>query len=155
MIIRDAKLGDEVSILGLIHELAVYEKAPNEVINTAENLSKDLFQDKVCEAIVAESDGVIVGFALYYTAYSTWKGRCLYLEDFYVQPAFRKQAIGTLLFEKVIAIAKERKVARMDWQVLDWNELALSFYRKHNAILESEWINGRFFFPNSSLEESI
>jgi ribosomal protein S18 acetylase RimI-like enzyme len=155
MMIREAKVGDESAILALIRELAEYEKAPNEVINTTENLRKDLFEDQVCDAIVAESNGEIVGFALYYTAYSTWKGRSLYLEDFYVQPTFRKQSIGAKLFEKVMSIAKDRKVARMDWQVLEWNELALSFYRKYDAILDPEWINGRFFFPDSFLEKSI
>lgn len=148
--IREAKLGDEQAIMGLIQELAEYEKEPDQVTNTVENLRRDLFEDGLCEAFVAESEGRIVGFALFYTSYSTWKGRCLYLEDFYVQPEFRKMAYGTQLFEKVVQVAKERKMARMDWQVLDWNELAINFYKKHNAILNSEWLNGRFYFDYHS-----
>lgn len=147
MDIREARLGDEHAILGLIIELAIYEKAPNDVINTAENLAVDLFTDRICEALVVENEvGAIIGFALYYTSYSTWKGRCLYLEDFYIQPEFRRGGIGSVLFEKVVSIAKERGVKRMDWQVLDWNEPAISFYKKQEAILDPEWLNGRLFF---------
>ncbi len=146
MILRVARPGDEIAILGLIKELADYEKAPNEVINTANQLSVDLFEDQVCDCIVVEVQETIVGFALFYTSYSTWKGRCLYLEDFYVKPDFRSQGLGKILFDRVVELAKERKVARMDWQVLEWNELALSFYKKYEAILDPEWINGRFFF---------
>jgi GNAT superfamily N-acetyltransferase len=88
----------------------------------------------------------IIGFALYYVSYSTWKGRCLYLEDFYVKEAKRQLGIGAKLFEEVVAVAKTRQVKRMDWQVLEWNETALQFYRKQNAILDGEWVNGRLFF---------
>ena len=83
--IRKAIPGDEQAIFGLINELALYEKAPEQVTNSAEQLGIDLFQDKICEAIVAYKNDQIIGFALYYISYSTWKGRCLYLEDFYVQ----------------------------------------------------------------------
>lgn len=147
MIIRKAIKGDEGAICGLIQELATYERAPDEVINTPEQLSIDLFDDQVCDALVVE-DSIkgVVGFALYYTSYSTWKGRCLYLEDFYVLPEFRRGGIGGRLFQEVVAIAKERGVKRMDWQVLEWNEPALSFYKKHEATLDPEWVNGRLFF---------
>lgn len=147
MTIREARLGDETAIHGLIQALADYERAPDEVINTPEQLRIDLFEDPVCEALVVESDhGEIVGFALYYTAYSTWKGRCLYLEDFYVLPDHRRGGIGSRLFTQVVDIAKKRGVKRMDWQVLEWNEPALEFYRKHEAVLDPEWVNGRLFF---------
>lgn len=146
MVIRAAQKGDETAIMELIHGLAAYEKAPEQVVNTAENLAKDLFEDHICEAIVAEIDGRTVGFALFFTNYSTWKGKCLYLEDFYVLPEFREKGIGSILFVEVVKIAKQRKVKRMDWQVLEWNEPALSFYKKKGAILDSEWINGRLFF---------
>jgi len=146
MIIRDANRADVNAIFGLIRELAEYERAPEQVTNTAEQLEIDLFDKKICDAIVAELDGDVVGFSLYFTNYSTWKGACLYLEDFYVKAEFRRQGIGEKLFEAVVEIAKQRGVKRMDWQVLEWNEPALSFYRKHNAVLDSEWINGRFFF---------
>lgn len=144
--IRDAKLGDEVAILGLVQELAEYENAPDEVINTPEQLAIDLFVDKVCDCLVYEIEGKIRGIALYYTSYSTWKGRCLYLEDIYIQPDFRRKGIGKHLFEELVKIAKERGVKRMDWQVLDWNEPAIQFYKSIDATLDPEWINGRLFF---------
>ncbi|AEA43824.1 GNAT family N-acetyltransferase [Fluviicola taffensis] len=147
MTIREAKLGDEQAIHGLICELALYEKAPDEVTNTVEKLAIDLFTDRVCEALVIENeDSEIVGFALYYLSYSTWKGRCLYLEDFYVQPDFRRGGIGSSLFLRVVEIAKSWDAKRMDWQVLDWNEPAIEFYKKHQAVLDPEWVNGRLFF---------
>ncbi|MBP5983650.1 MAG: GNAT family N-acetyltransferase [Fluviicola sp.] len=146
MEIRSAQSGDEVKIMELIHALADYEKAPNEVINTAANLHNDLFEKKICHAIVAELKGEIVGFALYYFAYSTWKGQCLYLEDLFVQPRLRQHGIGNQLFDHIVSIAKKSKVKRMDWQVLAWNEPALEFYKKQGALLDDEWVNGRLFF---------
>lgn len=146
MQIREAKPGDETEIFNLIYALAVYEKAPEQVTNTPQQLAIDLFEDKICSAIVAEENRQIVGFSLYYISYSTWKGRCLYLEDFFVIPEKRKLGIGEELFKKTVEIAKEIGVKRMDWQVLEWNTPALNFYRKHEAILDPEWINGRLFF---------
>lgn len=145
-IIRNAKRSDVAAIFGLIEELALYEKAPEQVTNTAENLASDLFDKNLCEAIVAEFNAEIVGFALYYTSYSTWKGACLYLEDFYVKEAKRKHGIGQLLFDEILLIAKSKNVKRMDWQVLEWNEPAIRFYQKKQALLDPEWLNGRLFF---------
>lgn len=144
--LRDAKLGDEQAIYGLIHELAVYEKEPDAVINTAEQLKKDLFIDKVCSCIVLEHEDTIVGMALYYTSYSTWRGRCLYLEDFYIQPAHRRKGGGEVIFNHLVDKAKKEGFKRMDWQVLDWNEPAISFYKKVNAELDAGWMNGRLYF---------
>jgi GNAT superfamily N-acetyltransferase len=146
MQIRQAKPGDETEIFNLIYALAVYEKAPEQVTNTPQQLARDLFEDKICSAIVAEEVNQIVGFSLYYISYSTWKGKCLYLEDFFVIPEMRKMGIGEQLFQKTVEIAKQMGVKRMDWQVLEWNEPALNFYRKQKAILDPEWINGRLFF---------
>jgi GNAT superfamily N-acetyltransferase len=146
MKIRTAEVGDEVAIMELIRALALFEKAPNEVINTPENLKKHLFEERICDAIVAEVDNQIIGFALYYTSYSTWKGKCLYLEDLFVIPEYREKGIGSELFDKVVQIAQDMHVKRMDWQVLDWNKPAINFYRKKSAILDEEWINGRLFF---------
>ncbi len=128
--IRNAKYGDELVIHQLINELASYEKAYGEVITTVDDLKKHLFEDNICHSIVALHNDVIVGFALYYISYSTWKGKCLYLEDFYVQPKHRKKGIGEQLFNKTIQIAKLMKAKRMDWQVLNWNEIAINFYKK-------------------------
>jgi GNAT superfamily N-acetyltransferase len=145
-IIRKAERSDVTAIFELIQELALYEKAPEQVTNNAEQLAIDLFDKNLCEAIVAEKENQVVGFALYYTSYSTWKGACLYLEDFYVIESERQHGIGQLLFNHVLLIAKERKVQRMDWQVLEWNEPAIRFYEKQNALLDPEWLNGRMFF---------
>lgn len=146
MEIRKARKEDVPAILGLIQELAVYENAPNEVENSVEQLTIDMFDDHLCEAIVAIVEKKVVGFALYYTSYSTWKGRCIYLEDLYVQEAYRRLQIGDALFEAVRQVAIEKKCRRMDWQVLDWNEPAIKFYEKKQALLDPEWINGRLFF---------
>ncbi len=133
-------------IFSLIKELALYEKAPEQVTNTEEKLHHDLFLDPICEAIVAVENDIVLGFALYYTSYSTWKGRSLYLEDFYVSEDHRRRGIGQLLFDEVVRIAKDRKMARMDWQVLEWNQLAIDFYQKNEALLDPEWVNGRYNF---------
>jgi len=143
---RIAKRSDVPAIFALIQELALYEKAPEQVTNTAEQLSVDLFDKLLCEAIVAEKENQVVGFALYYTSYSTWKGPCLYLEDFYVVESERQHGIGQMLFDCVVETAKEQKVQRMDWQVLAWNVPAIRFYEKQKAILDPEWLNGRMFF---------
>ena len=144
--VREAERRDVPMILELIKGLAEYEKAPNEVINTVEGLERDLFDKKICEAFVAEINDQIIGFALFYTSYSTWKGPCIYLEDIYVLPEHRRSGAGSVLFDAVVEVAKERKVARMDWQVLDWNDPAIKFYKKKNALLDDEWLNGRLFF---------
>lgn len=115
-------------------------------MNSVEELTFDLFVEKCCFALVFESENLIKGFALYYFGYSTWKGRTLYLEDIFVDELYRKEGIGQKLFDKVVQVAKTEKVRRMDWQVLEWNEPALQFYRKNNAILDNEWTNGRLFF---------
>ena len=144
--IRQAVSGDENAIMGLVQELAEYEKEPDAVINTPEQLHVDLFEDPVCECLVVEMDGAIRGMALYYTSYSTWKGRCLYLEDLYIQPEYRRAGVGKALFDQLVNLAKSRGVKRMDWQVLEWNEPAIKFYEKIGATLDPEWWNGRMFF---------
>lgn len=145
--IRTATRHDVSAIFGLIEELASFERAPEQVVNTPAQLESDLFEDPICSAIVAtNSSEEVIGFALYYISYSTWKGRCLYLEDFYVKEAERKQGYGQALFDEIVQIAKKMGVKRMDWQVLDWNHTALNFYRRNHATLDPEWINGRLFF---------
>jgi GNAT superfamily N-acetyltransferase len=140
--IRFATAGDCPRILELINELAVYERAPAEVTVTLDHFVDAGFGiNPVWKAYVAEVDNKIVGFALYYTRYSTWKGCRLYLEDFIVTEEFRGKGLGKILFEKVIEEAKNGNYNGMVWQVLDWNEPAINFYNKYKAHLESGWLN--------------
>jgi GNAT superfamily N-acetyltransferase len=135
------------AVWNLIRELAIYEKAEHEFINTVDQLTKDGFgPNEVFDCIVAEVGSQVIGFALYYTSYSTWKGKCLYLEDFLVTEAWRGKGIGKLLFDRVFQEAKDRNVGRFEWQVLDWNEPAINFYKKYDAILDEEWLNGKIIF---------
>lgn len=145
MQIREAKKGDCSRILELVQELANYERAPHEVSVTLTEFEDAGFGEKpVWKAFVAETEGKIEGFALYYVRFSTWKGRRLYLEDFYVTEHTRGKGIGKALFETIIREAKEQGFNGMNWQVLDWNEPALNFYSKYKAGIESEWLNGSF-----------
>lgn len=141
--IREAKLADCSRILELINELAVYERAPEEVtVTLAEFEDAGFGQKPVWKAFVAELDETIVGFALYYVRYSTWKGCRLYLEDFIVTDSHRGKGIGKQLFDTVVLEAHEKGFNGMTWQVLDWNEPALNFYKKYEAGVEAGWLNG-------------
>jgi GNAT superfamily N-acetyltransferase len=143
-LVRKGTKEDVPSVLGLIKELALYEKAPQEVTVTLDELSADGFGvDAIYGLFVAEKRNVIVGIALYYEKYSTWKGRSLFLEDIIVTESERGNGIGHALFQSVIGVAKVRNSARMEWQVLDWNEPAIHFYKKYNAELDPEWLNGK------------
>lgn len=124
----------------LIKELAIYEKAPEEVALTMKQFRLDAKAQKF-EAWVACKGTLVVGMALYYHIYSTWKGSSIHLEDLIVSPEERRLGIGTLLFEKTIETAREYNAGRMQWQVLDWNEPAISFYKKYPAQFDGEWIN--------------
>lgn len=140
--IRSAQKDDCPRLLELILELAIYERAPEEVTVTLQEFEDAGFgPNSVWKAFVAESDGIIAGFALYYIRYSTWKGCRLYLEDFIVTESMRRYGIGKLLFDRVIREAKEKGYKGMVWQVLDWNEPALSFYQKYKSSIESGWLN--------------
>ncbi len=140
--IRRAVREDCPRLLELVHELAVYEKAPDEVTVTLQHFEESGFGDKpVWWAFVAEEDGVIQGFALYYIRYSTWKGQRMYLEDIIVTEEARGKGIGKMLMDRLIEEAKEKKFSGMMWQVLDWNEPAINFYRKYNAHFDGEWVN--------------
>jgi len=126
----------------LINELAVYEHAPDEVTVTLQHFAEAGFgAQPVWKAFVAEVDSFIVGFALYYVRYSTWKGSRLYLEDLIVTEVMRGKGIGKLLFNRLIQEASELGFNGMSWQVLDWNEPAIKFYNKYEAGLESGWLN--------------
>jgi len=140
--LRYATKEDCPRLLELINELAVYEKAPEEVTVTLEEFSEAGFgENQVWKAFVAENNNIITGFALYYTRYSTWKGCRLYLEDFIVTESERGRGTGKLLFERVIKEAKDKNYNGMSWQVLDWNEPAINFYNKYASNIESGWLN--------------
>jgi len=142
--IRVGEKTDLPAILGLIKELAEYEKAPAEVeVTVAEMENWGFGNDKLFDFFVAEKNGTIVALALYYYKYSTWKGKCLFLEDIIVTEKMRGAGIGKLLFDKIVEVAKKDKVRRLEWQVLDWNEPAIKFYKKYNATLDPEWLNGK------------
>ena len=145
--IRRAERKDCKRLLELINELAVYEKAPEEVTVTLEHFEESGFgSNPVWWAFVAEENNIVQGFALYYIRYSTWKGQCLYLEDFLVTENARGKGIGKMLFDKVVDECKEKGFKRMVWQVLEWNEPAINFYKKYNATLDPEWMNGTLDF---------
>lgn len=140
--IRRAVKEDCSRLLELINELALYEKAPQEVTVTLEHFQESGFgENLVWWAFVAEENGVILGFALYYIRYSTWKGQRMYLEDILVTEQARGKGIGKLLFDQLIVEAKERKLNGIVWQVLEWNEPAINFYKKYNANFDAEWVN--------------
>jgi GNAT superfamily N-acetyltransferase len=145
MDLRIAEERDCPRLLELIQELADYEKAPDEVTVTLKEFTEAGFgPEKVWTAFVVEADEQVVGFALYYTRYSTWKGCRLYLEDFIVTEEYRGRGIGKLLFERVMQEAKEKNYNGMVWQVLDWNEPAIRFYNKYAANIEDGWLNASF-----------
>ncbi|WP_299289563.1 GNAT family N-acetyltransferase [uncultured Mucilaginibacter sp.] len=140
--IRVAEKNDCPRLLELIAELALFEKAPEEVTVTLAEFEDAGFGEKpVWKAFVAEVDGSIVGFALYYVRYSTWKGCRMYLEDLIVTEAYRGKGVGMLLIKTLVKEASEKGFSGMLWQVLDWNEPAIGFYKKLNASFDPSWIN--------------
>ena len=145
IIIRKAKKEDIPAIHALVRELAEYEKGLQYVITSPDSYLAD-FNNKVFDAYVADRDGEIVGMALYYLAFSTWRGRMLYLEDFIVKESERRSGIGAMLFDAFIAEAKRQNVALVKWQVLRWNEPAINFYKKYETVLDDEWVDGKIYF---------
>jgi len=143
VLIRKAVKEDCKRMMELIHELALYEKAPEAVIVDFDHFVESGFGGQpVWWAIVAEIDGHVEGFALCYTRYSTWKGRRLYLEDLLVTEKLRGKGIGKLLFDRLVEICNEGNYSGMAWQVLDWNEPAINFYKKYNGVsIEAGWLN--------------
>jgi GNAT superfamily N-acetyltransferase len=145
--IRKAVRKDCVRMMELIQELATYEKAPDEVTVSLKHFEESGFgANPVWWAFVAEAQGVVIGMALYYVRYSTWKGQRMYLEDILVTEDMRGQKIGSLLFDALIVEAKEKGFNGINWQVLDWNEPAINFYKKYNANFDPEWVNCSIIF---------
>lgn len=144
--IRFARREDTLSILELIKELAVFEKQPNAVILTEKELSDAVFgQNPWVYVYVAEIEEKVVGIALYYYGFSTWKGRSLHLEDLIVNENYRKLGIGKALMNQVLQIAKQEKVERMSWEVLNWNEPAIKFYESLGTTFYKDWWLCRLF----------
>lgn len=142
MIIRPGKKSDIPQVFELIKELAEYEKALDKVSNTVEKLEEDGFgPNPVYELFVAEIENNIVGIALTYYRFSTWRGKVMYLEDLIVKEHMRRKGIGKKLFDMVLDHAKVTSCVGLSLQVLDWNELGINFYKKYNMEFDDEWIN--------------
>lgn len=140
--IRRAVKEDCPRLLELVRELADFERAPGEVIVTLEHFTSSGFgTHPVWWAFVADIDGKVEGFALYYIRYSTWKGQRMYLEDLIVTEKMRGKGLGKLLFDRLLDEVKEKNFQGMVWQVLDWNEPAIKFYKKYKAAFDAGWIN--------------
>ena len=142
IVLRRGREADLPQVLALIQELALYERAPHEVTNTLDMMRRDGFgPEPIYGFFVLESGSDLLGLALFYTAYSTWKGRMLFLEDLVVTEAARRGGYGRQLFEAVVGEARRTGAQRLKWQVLDWNEPAIAFYKKLGANLAPEWLN--------------
>lgn len=140
--IRKGRPEDIPQVLNLIKELALYEKAPDEVTNTEADMLRDGFGEQpVFRLLVAESENKIHGIAIYFIKYSTWKGKGVYLDDIVVSESLRGRGIGKKMFDAVIAECKSIGAKQLHWQVLDWNEPAIKFYEKYHASFDKEWIN--------------
>ncbi|MEA5457568.1 GNAT family N-acetyltransferase [Arcicella sp. LKC2W] len=142
IVIREGIKEDVPVMFELIKELALYENAPEQVTNTVEQMYIDGFgENPIFGSIVAEFEGKVVGLALYYYRYSTWKGKRLYLEDLIVSEKIRGKGLGEQLLEATIQKAKDTACTGVMWQVLDWNEPAINFYKKFGVRFDSEWLN--------------
>ena len=140
MKIRKGKKEDMKGVLALIQELAVFEKEPDAVLTTEEDLVRDGFgENPLFQVFVAEVENNIVGIALYYYRYSTWKGKTIHLEDLVVKDSMRGTGLGYALYSEIIKQAKKDNVRRIDWNVLDWNTPAIEFYKKSGANVLDEW----------------
>jgi GNAT superfamily N-acetyltransferase len=141
-IIRQGTKADLPRALDLIRELAEFENASHEVSNTIQKMEEDGFgENPIFGFFVAENERGIVGLSLYYFRYSTWKGKRLYLEDIIVTEKERGSGLGKKLFDRTMKKCLEAGCTGMMWQVLDWNEPAINFYKKYQAKLDNEWVN--------------
>lgn len=152
--IRTATAEDLSAIRALVVELAIYEKEPEAVTATLSDYQRD-FAKGWFEAIVAETssennENEIIGMMLFFEAYSTWKGRMLYLDDFVVKQSLRGKGVGQQLFEAFLEIAKNKAVNMVKWQVLEWNTPAIKFYKKYKANFENDWHNCKIMLPAQS-----
>ena len=142
--IRKGVKKDLKEVLILIKELAKYENALEEVDLTLSQLKEDGFGKRPYYwFLIAEKNNQIIGLSFYWIRYSTWKGKFLFLEDFVIKKEYRKKGIGSLLFKETIKVCDKLNCNGMCWQVLDWNEPAINFYKKYNANISSAWLNGK------------
>ncbi|MEK7991333.1 MAG: GNAT family N-acetyltransferase [Thiotrichaceae bacterium] len=140
--IRQGRVDDITGIFNLVKELASYENAQLELTNTEQRMREDGFGEKPCfHSFIAESNQQIIGVALYYFSYSSWKGKSMYIDDLIVTEEYRHTGIGRSLFKVCIEEAKRQQVYKLHWQVLDWNASAIDFYKKLGATFDAEWIN--------------
>lgn len=142
--IRHGHYTDLPKIHELVKALAIYENEPTAVTATLEDYYKD-YKDGLFRVIVAEVDSEVKGMMLYYTAYSTWKGKMIHLEDFVINKNYRKLGIGQQLMDFLLQFVKQENAKIVKWQVLDWNIPAINFYKKNNAIIEKNWWNCKIF----------
>lgn len=140
--IRKAGENDFPQILEMIKELALFEKAPEKVINTVEYMKQD--KDLFGCLVVENDNSEIIAMALYFYAYFTWVGKSLYLDDLYVKPDFRGKGIGSMLLDEIYKIAKSENCRRLRWQVINWNTPAIKLYEKAGAVIDNEWSNCDF-----------
>ena len=147
--IRPAVRADILELLRLIRELAIYEKLEHQAVGTEAKLAEALFGSKpVCEALIVDRDGRSVGFALFFTTFSTFLCQPgLYLEDLFVEPESRRLGIGEALLRRLAALAVERGCGRFEWHVLDWNEPSIRFYESMGATLMPDWVLVRVAGP--------
>jgi len=145
IIIRKGERSDLQGVYDMVKGLAEFEKEPEAVISSLEDYNT-AFDTGLISTLIAEKDQQMVGMALYYDTFSTWRGKMLYLEDFYVKPEFRSQGIGDMIFDAVVEESLERKCRILKWQVLDWNEGAIKFYERKKATIEKNWWNGKILF---------
>jgi GNAT superfamily N-acetyltransferase len=147
VLIRPGKIEDVPQALNLIKELALFEKEPNEVVTTIASMEQDGFGNNPSYMLtVAVLNETIVGIAVYFIKYSTWKGKGVYLDDIVVTESLRGKGIGKLLFDHVINYAKSIDAKQMHWQVLEWNEPAIAFYKKYDTSFDKGWINCKLSF---------
>ncbi|WP_247234573.1 GNAT family N-acetyltransferase [Telluribacter sp. SYSU D00476] len=137
---RQGTRDDIPAVFELVKELALYEKALDQIANTPDRMAQD-YDDKLYDFFVAEADGNIIGLSLYYFRYSTWKGKRLYMEDIIVTESMRGNGIGKLLFDATVQAARDTNCTGMMWQVLNWNVSAVGFYRKYGTRFDDEWVN--------------
>jgi GNAT superfamily N-acetyltransferase len=146
--VRNGTADDMKNVHALVMQLAIFEKAPEEVITDVETLQKDGYgeRDNFRTLIAEDENKQVIGICLYYIAYSSWKGRILFLDDIVIDEPYRSQGVGTLLMNALFNICKEEHIKQMRWQVLDWNEPAIKFYEKLGAFIDKDWYTCKMNF---------